>query len=184
MNNCAKEAFTFAIGIAVGAVITYKYMTKKDEYIEIIDIDGKQVAKAAESSSQPESEPSQPDNENEPVDISEAYKTPEKESVNYSDMYKNDELKDEEEHKEIHQIDPREYGEDVDYTFSFTLYSDGVLADELDDRISNPESRIGEGTLSDFMKADSDELYIRNEKTGSDYEILKDERRYSDVVGD
>lgn len=190
MNNCAKEAFIFAVGIAVGAVITYKYMSNKDEYIEEIIIDGGQVAKAVESYSQSElshDDENEQELDNESVAISEAYKTSEKESVNYSDMYKDDkdnEDKSDEKREEIHQIDPREYGEDTDYTFSFTLYSDGVLADELDDRILNPESRIGEGTLSDFMNADSDELYIRNEKTKSDYEIIKDERRYSDVVGD
>lgn len=185
MNNCAKEAFIFAVGIAVGAVVTYKYMSNKDAYIEEITVDEKRAEKDAVSYSQPE--PSKSNYEKELTDILETYKTPEKESVNYSDMYKDDkdnEDKSDEKREEIHQIDPREYGEDTDYTFSFTLYSDGVLADELDDRILNPESRIGEGTLSDFMNADSDELYIRNEKTKSDYEIIKDERRYSDVVGD
>lgn len=183
MNNCAKGVFIFSIGVVVGAVIAYKYMSNKDEYIEEIAIDGKQFAKVAASQNDDENE-HELRAANEPADISEAYKTLEKEYVNYSDMYKTDDRKTTENREEIYPIDPNEYGEDVDYTFSFTLYSDGVLADELDDEILNPESRIGEGILSKFMKSDSDEIHIRNERTKSDYEIVKDERRYSDVVGD
>lgn len=184
MNNILKGAFIFTIGAAVGSLITYDFINKKDEVF--VEVDGEQVANGISSNNQSEIKEEILNEDDTLYKITETYKTSIDETVNYSDMYKKDEEADEKDEEidkkvDIHEIDPREYGWDVDYTFSFTLFADGILSDEMDDKIQNPESRIGSEILKEFIDSDSDEIYIRNEKTKSDYEIVKDERRYSDV---
>ena len=173
-NNILKGAFIFTIGAAVGGLVVYNFMTKKDEYVEINEktiVDNK-----PDTNTEAEDEIV---NEDSIIDkISKTYATT-NETVNYSDMYKKSEENDEK--SDIYVIDPSEYGWNVDYTFSFTLFADNILSDEMGDKIMNSESRIGREILTEFIDSDSDEIYIRNEKTKSDYEIVKDERRYSDV---
>lgn len=81
-------------------------------------------------------------------------------------------------------ISPDEFGEKDDYdTVSLTYYADGVLADECDDVIYNVDNVIGEDSLNHFGEYEEDSVFVRNDSMATDYEILRDLRAYSDVVG-
>lgn len=81
-------------------------------------------------------------------------------------------------------ISPDEFGEmeDEDYDkVSFTYYADGVLADEYDEIVENVDEIVGEESLTHFGEYEDDSVFVRNDKLKCDYEILLDQRNYSDI---
>lgn len=80
-------------------------------------------------------------------------------------------------------ISPDEFEDDEDYeTIYLTYYSDGVLADEMDNPVK-VESTIGKGALKHFGEYEDDLLHVRDDKAKIYYEIAKDNRKFSDVSG-
>lgn len=81
-------------------------------------------------------------------------------------------------------ISPDEFGEmeDEDYDkVSVTYYADGVLADEYDEVVENVDEIVGEESLTHFGEYEDDSVFVRNDKLKCDYEILLDQRNYSDI---
>lgn len=84
-------------------------------------------------------------------------------------------------------IEPEEYGEFYDYgKVSLTYYADGVLTDEHDEIMEDEDvdSTIGRESLTHFGEYEEDSVFVRNDSLMSDYEILRDLRKYTDVVGE
>lgn len=83
---------------------------------------------------------------------------------------------------EPYVISPEEFGEVEDYDkVSFTYYADGVLADEYDEVVENVDEIVGEESLTHFGEYEDDSVFVRNDKLKCDYEILLDQRNYSDI---
>ena len=79
-------------------------------------------------------------------------------------------------------ITPEEFGE-LDYNIvSLVYYADDVIADDSDEIIDNINDTIGNDAVNHFGEYDDDAVYIRNDTLKCDYEILRSEREYSDVV--
>lgn len=79
-------------------------------------------------------------------------------------------------------ISPEEFGERDDYeTISLTWYADGVLADENDDILEDAERMIGDA-LEHFGEYEDDSVFVRCDERKCDYEILLDQRKYSDFI--
>lgn len=75
---------------------------------------------------------------------------------------------------EPYKILPDQFSEFEDYSaIELTLYSDGVITDDRDDVIDNPEELLGKGFRQLFEEG-SDELFIRNDDRCTDYAIYKD----------
>ena len=69
------------------------------------------------------------------------------------------------------------FKENLDY------YSDDVLAEEISDDIVVVDETIGDEAY-DILKTRPDEaLYVRNEETRTDYEIIYSKLKYSEVTG-
>ncbi|MBQ8135446.1 MAG: hypothetical protein IJ192_13755 [Clostridia bacterium] len=80
-------------------------------------------------------------------------------------------------------ISPKEFGEFEDYeTISLTYYADGILADDNDVMIDDVENIIGTESLDHFGEYEDDSVFVRNDRVKCDYEILMDQRKYSDVI--
>ena len=80
-------------------------------------------------------------------------------------------------------IRPEEYGDNDFEMKSLTYYADFVLADnDGDDIISDPESIIGDA-LKHFGEYEDDSVHVRNFNDECDYEILKHEKTFSEMVG-
>ena len=87
---------------------------------------------------------------------------------------------DDEEVVEPYVIAPEEYGEIDSYeTHSWTYYADGVLAEDYS-IISDYETLIGDA-LSHFGEYEDDSVYVRNEDTECDYEILKHDKTFDEI---
>lgn len=85
---------------------------------------------------------------------------------------------------EPYVISPEEFGEANGYdTKSWTYYADLVLTDEMGDIVCEPELIIGDG-LEHFGEFEDDSVYVRNDNTECDYEILKHDRTFSEINGE
>ena len=79
-------------------------------------------------------------------------------------------------------ISPEEFDDNEDYeTVSLTYYSDGVLTDERDNVIEDVEGTIGEDSLTHFGEYEDDSVFVRDDRKKIDYEILADDRKFSEV---
>ena len=82
-------------------------------------------------------------------------------------------------------IRPDEYGELHAYeTLSLNYYADGVLTDELDNPIEDVESLVPADFADHFGEYDDNVVHVRNDNLECDYEILRDLRKFTDVVGE
>lgn len=89
----------------------------------------------------------------------------------------------EEKPKYISIISPDEFGEYSDYeTVSLTYYADGVLTDQMDNIIDNVEDYVGKGFETHFGEYEDDSVFVRNDDKAIDFEILRDNRTYQEVV--
>lgn len=87
------------------------------------------------------------------------------------------------EKNEPYIIPPEAFGELEEYdTISLTYYSNNVLADENDDVIEDVEETVGVESLTHFGEYEDDSVFVRNDVRKCDYEILLDQRSYSDVI--
>lgn len=85
--------------------------------------------------------------------------------------------------KRPYVISPDEFGEYSDYSqISLTYYSDNVLADENNERVEDVDRAVGIDFSDHFGEYEDDSVFIRNERLKVDYEILLDQRKYSDIL--
>lgn len=79
-------------------------------------------------------------------------------------------------------IDPSEFGENVDYdTMTLTYFADGVLVDDVDDIVEEPDIVVGLENLKVFEEFGASSVYVRNDIYKTDYEIIRDDWNYSDL---
>lgn len=82
---------------------------------------------------------------------------------------------------EPYVISPEEFGEDDIYdTKSWTLYTDGVITDDIGQIVDDPENIIGDA-LEHFGEFEDDAVHVRNEDLECDYEIIKYPKSFSDL---
>lgn len=187
MNTKALYFVAFFVGAAAGVTASFKYAQKKYEQIAQEEIDSVKEAfsrkdeeltrrveevKATQQSmaDQAKSKP------NVMADSGYTnYAKPEPNESPNSDT--NDML------EKPYVIHPDEFGEMDDYeTFSLSYYSDGVVADDNDDLVDDVDEVIGLDSLKHFGEYEDDSVFVRNDRLKCDYEILLDQRRYSDLI--
>ena len=83
--------------------------------------------------------------------------------------------------KRPYVIEPEEFG-DLDYEeVSLNYYDDGVLTYEDDTVIENVDELVGRESLSRFGEFEADTVYVRNDELETDFEIMADTKKYSDI---
>ena len=84
---------------------------------------------------------------------------------------------------EPYVISPEEYGEIEDYTLiGFTYYADCVLTDENNEIVEDVDACVGWESLKTFGDYEEDSVHVRNDRLRCDYEILRHEQTYSEVL--
>jgi hypothetical protein len=179
----------FVLGVAVGSVVTWRYVEKKYEQIAQDEIDSvKEVFSRRETEFTENTEARiKADNAKEkPSVIEYAARLREQGYTNYSDMA---DEKPEEVKEESMSIDkpyviaPEEFGDLDDYeTISLTYYADQILADDNDEIVDDVEDVVGFDSLNSFGEYEDDSVFVRNDRLKCDYEILLDQRKYSSVI--
>ena len=109
----------------------------------------------------------------------------EKEHTNYSQitkMYMSNDKYNQAMYDDPFVIDPSEFGENPEYdTETLTYFADGVLVDDVDDVIEEPDIVVGLENLKVFEEFGATTVYVRNDIYKTDYEIIRDDWNYSDL---
>jgi hypothetical protein len=172
--NKTINFITFVLGVAVGSVVTWRYVEKKYEQIAQDEIDSvKEVFSKREAEFTEDTEVQiKADNARRKSNIIEyAAYLREQGYTNYSDVDK------------PYVITPEEFGDLDDYeTISLTYYADQILADDNDVIVDDIEDVVGFDSLNSFGEYEDDSVFVRNDRLKCDYEILLDQRKYSDVI--
>lgn len=207
-NNLLSNIVIFAVGAAIGSVITWKYVETK--YKRIAD---EEIESVKETYSRRYS--GEVDRENDVMVSSRFDNKPDiQEYASLVGMYdrvrEDDEEYDEDDEEEeydddypyeddknmivktapdegdIRIISPEEYDEH-DYNLeSLTYYADGVLTDGFGDVMDDQdiENTVGADFYKHFGEYEDDSVFVRNDWLEIDYEILKDYRNYADVFSE
>lgn len=103
---------------------------------------------------------------------------------NYMTMEEDKENEDDELYSsddEPYIIDPSEFGNYGHYaTQTCTYFADGVLVDDVDEVIEDPETLVGNYHIDIFRDFDATSVYVRNDWMKMDFEIIRDDWFWSD----
>lgn len=182
-----NKLLIFTLGAAAGSLVTWKIVEKKykriaDEEIESVKEYYNEKIKQIKC----DIDEMYPEDEEDVIDDIPDFTDEEKEEykqlVNeYVDDDAIVQLEPAIEHITPYVIAPEEFGESYGYdTKSWTCYADDVVTDENGDIVGNPECIIGDA-LQHFGEYEDDSVYVRNEDTECDYEILRHYKTFSEV---
>ena len=179
MKNTLSNVLIFATGAAIGAVVTWKFMRTKYDRLIQEEVDSVKEAFSKRYSDEPTEGEKSDEIEKSKID---AIKEANKERYHQLTMiYGND--KEVEIVDAIRVITPEEFDTIDDYeAVTLTHYADGVITDESDEPMGDTDDILGPDVASHFGEYEEDSVFIRNDELQIDYEILKDNRNYSDIV--
>lgn len=189
---------TFALGAAAGAAVSWKILRDKYKQLADEEIESYKEACARRKKKQEVSEDKSEETEDveevpveeEPQEDISVEDAKEKiKELGYKDYSGSKETK-----KEVkvpvksgprpYVIAPMEFAENDDYdTITISYFADGVVAYQ-DGKVIPPEDvddLIGEESLEHFGEYEDDTVYVRNDEWRTDFEIVTDVRKYSDV---
>lgn len=191
-NSTLSNVLIFTAGLAIGSVVTWKLLKTRYEQIAQEEIDSVYEAIAQRDAGESIAEGLKDGIEKAGDGFEKSSEAINKTAINireYAEILRKENYTNYNEAKEaikVHEpyvIPPEDFGELDDYdTMSLTYYADGVLADDMDEIVEDVDDIVGRDSLSHFGEYEDDSVFVRNDNMRADYEILLDERRYSDVV--
>ena len=181
--NKTTTFIAFLTGVTVGSIATWKLLKTKYEQIAQEEIDS--VKEAFLRNYGDETIDEIPD-ESEPIngidekpDLSIYTAKLKEQGYLVSDPEKEEE--DEDMTTKPYVISPDDFG-DLDYKIvSLIYYADKILADYDGNVIEDVDRRIGKDSLTHFGEYDEDSVYVRNDELKTDYEIVLDLEKYSNL---
>lgn len=191
MSNKSVFLLAFIMGAAAGSVGTWYCVRKKYEELAQEEIDSvKEVFSKREQELKGEAVSK---------NIAESIKAEDKEKPSIKEYaailqkqgYTDYSHMEEEEKEEAvtmqsdkpYVIPPEQFGDNEDYEqISLTYYADQILADENDEIVEDVEETVGFESLNHFGEFEDDSVFVRNDMRKCDYEILLDERTYSEAA--
>ena len=185
MNNKLVSTFSFLIGATVGSVATWKLIKTKYERMAQEEIDSvKEVFSKKNTALTNEVEKAHKYLE---INIENAKKAESGLSsmvrdLGYASPLNMEEKKESMKKEGTYVIPPDDFGETGYKTESLTYYADKILTYETDEVIDDVDYLIGSESLNCFGEYEDDSVFVRNEDLKTDFEILLDMRKYSDVV--
>ena len=181
MKSILSNLFIFAAGAIVGSVVTWKILKKKYEQIAQEDCEPVEEEIVEEPEDENNTSTETPIN-NKPDLKDYISKLKEEGYFDYGNVDNNEE-EEETDTERPYVITPEEFGENDGYErVSLTYYADGYLTDELDNVIEDVDDVVGEDSLGHFGEYEDDSVFVRNDRTKTDYEILLDMRKYADII--
>lgn len=186
MNNIMKGSLFFISGAAIASFITYKVVEKKfkdiaDEEIESVKAMYERKLKKVELDVNEALIKADKDEEVE-VEVNPTAKINPYVTLVTDLGYSNKKEEEDMEENTIEVIPPEDFGEYGYKRESLTYYTDGVLTYDNDEKVTDVEKLVGPIALNSFGEYEDDSVFVRNHGMKTDFEILKEYRRYSDVV--
>ena len=197
MKSSLNKILIFAVGAAIGSAVTWKILDEKYKNIVQEEMDSmneyfktrvEELEDETESTIEKFEELRDRFNDSAKVtsekpDIREYAAKIQKEG--YTDYTNNakpksNPVKDDAERPYV--ISPEEYGELEYEEIELTYYADGVLADDMNNKIDDVDDVVGLDSLDQFGEYEEDSVHVRNDRLKCDFEILLDSRNYTDVI--
>ena len=188
MNNTIKNFVIFAVGAALGSAITARLIEEKYKCIAQEEIDS--VREAYKATTEESEEKSNNDILWETaMELREKANASNKKPnvVAYTKMLHNNGYNFDPDIPEtptnIVYVDPQEFGEMYGYEgYELTYYSDGILADEMEDIVDDFDEAVGADFASHFGEYEEDSVCVRNDARHCYYMILRDYRTHAEVL--
>lgn len=192
MGSKGSIFFAFITGAGIGAVCTWKLLKRKYELIAQEEIDSVKAAYATRKSIE-KSGKSFVEGFRDGLKVAEDRTQKDEDFKRYVSVIQKEgytdysrsskEKKGEAFMEKPYVISPEEFGEFEEYEkISLTYYADEILADENDEEVDDVDEIVGEESLKHFGEYEDDSVFVRNDRLKCDYEILLDQRNYSDVA--
>lgn len=189
MSNRSLFSLGFIIGAASGATVAWyllkdKYETLAQEEIDSVkEIFARRAQEMKDETVKRNVAEGIKDSDRTKPDLKEYAEQLKKNGyTRYSDLSADDEGVSDKQTKP-YVIPPEQFRDDESYDqISLTYYADGVLADENDEVIDDVEETVGIESLNHFGEYEDDSVFVRNDTRKCDYEILLDQRTYSEVA--
>ena len=193
MNTKLGYFLATVAGIAVGSVATWAVLKSYYEKLtqkaidEVKETYSRPKVKSYTGENQPKTEP--PSTEPTPEQIERKKQAADYEETlvksgytNYSDISSKKEAEPEPIGDVPYVISPAEFGNLDGYDIQTLRYYEGddTLTDD-DDNVVD-EELVGSASLSAFGEYEDDTVYVRNDRLKRDYEILRENGRYTDVL--
>lgn len=183
MNSKLNDLFIFAVGAAIGSLVTYKIV--KDRYERILEEIEYDVYDENDDVTE-----INPVEENEDYDaIERARKLDLREYADQIRRQNYGQVEFDFEDEEVGNVDgpyvitPEEFGENDGYGIvSLYYYADGVVADTNNELVDYVEDVVGLDFMNHYGEYEDDSVFIRNDRLKTDYEILRCLESYSDAV--
>jgi hypothetical protein len=180
MHNGLKYIAAFVAGAGVGSVITYLAMKNKCEQVINDEINTfKEEYLDVRDDTTEES-----DDEDDSDDVDRDKYADVLRRTGYTDKFDFSDTKKggDESMDRPYVIRPDEFDEFEDYdVISLTYYADKVLTDDQNEPVDDVDYVVGYESLEHFGEYEDDSVFVRNDRLEVDYEILLDDRRYSDL---
>lgn len=191
-----KNFVIFLTGAAVGSAAAWYFAKKKYEAIAKEEIEEVKAVYSQRHQNEDNTEDGEKDSESEVSTRDLAAMAKDKPSITqYAALLKREgyvdytkpnpepETFEERSKKKPRVISPEQFGDRDDFTIvNLTYYDDQILTDENDKVIHNVEDVIGFDSLSTFGDYEDDAVHVIDERLKIYYEILKDPRKYSEVL--
>lgn len=181
---------TFVIGAILGSSVTY-FKLEKRHRDEIEQIKEKFTYK------KPDADADKTEEDEDSADSEEDIRAFSKEkpdiSSYVSNLKKSGYLYDEEDEEpkvpiadKPYVIPTDTYGSMDEYDLvGYTLFADGILADENDEKIEEDEidDIVGLDAITQLCESGEEIIHVRNDRLKLDYEIVLDQRKWNDIYG-
>lgn len=186
-----KEVLIFIGGAGIGSLISWYYTKKKYDEIARSEIATMREVYRKKNKDLAEKARNKP----EPEELVKKIEVEEREQarVQYDRIINNSEYRtgidipksvNELENGDITYIDDEEYLSMNGYDkVNLVLYRDNILAGEVDDEIVLVEDSVGQETIDNLREYKPEAIYVRNDKTKTEYEVTTDDRTYGEVTG-
>ena len=184
----AKNMLYFVAGCITGAAVAGMYLKDKFAAIAQEEIDSIKDEYAVRTEEETSEKEDDEEESNLHSSMIQDYKRTVEDAgyVNYNDISKKETKtkKTKKECSHIEYIDPDESGEELEYDrIELTLYSDGTLADDCDEIVDDVNLTVGADFMSHIGEFEAGVVHVKNNKLHAYYEVITDDRSYSDVVG-
>lgn len=198
MNKKLFNVLLFTAGAAIGSVVTWRVV--KARYERIVQEEIESVKETWARMNREDDDSSVVDDNDEDEDEDEDASDDEDVDPVMIDYYKlankykgsDDKIENSEEgggDDEVpyingpYVITPNDFGDgNYDHdTYYLTYYSDGVLSNDWYEKLDVDET-IGQDSIEHFGEYAEDNLHVRNERLKADYEIVRDCRKYADMI--
>ena len=192
MKDVVVKIAIFSFGVTVGVAGSWKYFDKKYQKLADEEIESVKATLAKRDIPKPEQKMEEVKEDVPEVEMKDTLTSyspaVDLETKNYSEFYAPKKVEEAQtlspKEDEPFDISVDEYEEDNEFQkVTLNLYlEDGVLCYEESEEVAEENDTVGSENLDDFSRTSFSTAYFRNQKEGIDYEVIKVDGSYKELI--